>query len=77
MGNLLLQETCTLDFLTGKQKKNCGEQSMFLVENTHEPTITKEVFEEAQNRKMNRTHYEKEQQYRKSKSAAYFGRKVL
>ena len=44
MGNLLLQETCTLDFLTGKQKKNCGEQSMFLVENTHEPTITKEVF---------------------------------
>lgn len=57
MGNLLLQKTCTLDFLTGKQKKNCGEQSMFLVENTHEPTITKEVFEEAQNRKMNRTHY--------------------
>ena len=56
MGNLLLQETCTLDFLTGKQKKNCDEQSMFLVENTHEPTITKEVFEEAQNRKMNRTH---------------------
>lgn len=56
MGNLLLQKTCTLDFLTGKQKKNCGEQSMFLVENTLEPTITKEVFEEAQNRKMNRTH---------------------
>lgn len=51
MGNLLLQKTCTPDFLTGKQKKNCGEQSMFLVENTHEPIVSKEIFEDAQRRK--------------------------
>ena len=51
MGNLLLQETCTLDFLTGKQKKNCGEQSMFLVENAHEPIVSKEIFEDVQRRK--------------------------
>lgn len=44
MGNLLLQKTCTPDFLTGKQKKNCGEQSMFLVENAHEPIVSKEIF---------------------------------
>lgn len=51
VGNLLLQKTCTPDFLTGKQKKNCGEQSMFLVENAHEPIVSKEIFEDAQRRK--------------------------
>ena len=51
VGNLLLQKTCTPDFLTGKQKKNCGEQSMFLVENAHEPIVSKEIFEDVQRRK--------------------------
>lgn len=51
MGTLLLQETCTPDFLTGKQKKNCGEKSMFLVENAHELIVSKEVFEEVQRQK--------------------------
>lgn len=51
MGNLLLQKTYTPDFLTGKQKKNCGEQSMFLVENVHEAIVSKENFEEVQRRK--------------------------
>lgn len=51
MGNLLLQKTCTPDFLTGKQKKNCGEQSMFLVENAHEAVISEKEFNEVQRRK--------------------------
>lgn len=51
MGNLLLQKTYTPDFLTGKQKKNCGEQRMFLVENAHEEIVSKEMFEEVQRRK--------------------------
>lgn len=54
MGNLLLQKIYTPDFLTGKQKKNCREQSMFLVENAHEAIVSKEIFEEVQRRK-NRT----------------------
>lgn len=54
MGNLLLQKIYTPNFLTGKQKKNCGEQSMFLVENAHEAIVSKEIFEEVQRRK-NRT----------------------
>lgn len=54
MGNLLLQKIYTPDFLTGKQKKNCGEQSMFLVENSHEAIVSKEIFEEVQ-RRINRT----------------------
>ncbi len=37
--------------VTGKQKKNCGEQSMFLVENAHEPIVSKEIFEDVQRRK--------------------------
>lgn len=51
MGKLLLQKTYTPDFLTGKQKKNCEEQSMFLVENAHEAIVSKEIFEEVQRRK--------------------------
>ena len=51
MGNLLLQKIYTPDFLTGKQKKNCGEQSMFLVENAHEAIVSKEIFEEVQMRR--------------------------
>ena len=51
MGKLLLQKTYTPDFLTGKQKKNCGEQRMFLVENAHEEIVSKEMFEEVQRRK--------------------------
>lgn len=47
----MLQKTCTPDFLTGKQKKNCGEKSMFLVENAHELIVSKEVFEEVQRQK--------------------------
>ena len=35
MGTLLLQKTYTPDFLTGKQKKNRGELSMYMVEKTH------------------------------------------
>lgn len=54
MGNLLLQKTCTPDFLTGKQKKNCGEQSMFLVENAHEAVISEKEFNEVQRRKEKR-----------------------
>ncbi len=51
MGKLLLQKTYTPDFLTGKQKKNCGEQSIFLVENAHEAIVPKEMFEEVQRKK--------------------------
>ena len=51
MGKLLLQKTYTPDFLTGKQKKNCGEQRMFLVENAHEAIVPKEMFEEVQRKK--------------------------
>lgn len=45
MGTLLLQKTYTPDFLTGKQKKNRGELSMYMVENAHEAIVEKKVFE--------------------------------
>ena len=48
MGILLLQKTYTPDFLTGKQKKNRGELSMYMIEDAHEAIIEKEVFEAVQ-----------------------------
>ena len=48
MGTLLLQKTYTLDFLTGKQVKNRGELSMYMVENAHEAIIEKKIFEAVQ-----------------------------
>ena len=51
IGQVLMQKTYTPDFLTGKQKKNDGAFSMFLVENAHEPIIDKETFMKVQERK--------------------------
>ena len=51
IGQVLMQKTYTPDFLTGKQKKNDGALSMFLVENAHEPIIDKETFMKVQERK--------------------------
>ena len=51
MGILLLQKTYTPDFLTGKQKKNRGELSMYMIEDAHEAIIEKEVFEAVQKKK--------------------------
>ena len=48
---LLLQKTYTPDFLTGKQKKNRGELSMYMIEDAHEAIIEKEVFEAVQKKK--------------------------
>lgn len=45
IGSALLQKTYVDDFLTKKQKKNTGEVQQYLVEDNHEPIITKEVFE--------------------------------
>ena len=49
-----MQKTYTPDFLTGKQEKNDGALSMFLVENAHEAIIDKETFEKVQERKMSK-----------------------
>ena len=51
IGQVLMQKTYTPDFLTGKQEKNDGALSMFLVENAHEAIIDKETFEKVQKRK--------------------------
>ena len=51
IGQVLMQKTYTPDFLTGKQKKNDGALSMFLVENAHEAIIDRETFETVQERK--------------------------
>jgi len=51
IGQVLMQKTYTPDFLTGKQEKNDGALSMFLVENAHEAIIDKETFMKVQQRK--------------------------
>jgi len=52
VGNALLQKTFVEDPLTHKQVKNMGQQSMFLVENSHEAIISRDVFERVQRRKI-------------------------
>ena len=39
VGQVLMQKTYTPDFLTGKQVKNKGQLTMYLVEDAHEPII--------------------------------------
>ena len=56
IGQVLIQKTYTPDFLTGKQEKNDGALSMFLVENAHEAIIDKDTFEKVQKMKGNIKH---------------------
>ena len=51
IGQVLMQKTYTPDFLTGKQEKNKGELTMYLIENAHEPIIDRETFERVQEMK--------------------------
>ena len=47
-GDLILQKTYRKDYLSKKKCKNNGELQKYLVEENHEPIITKEMFEKAQ-----------------------------
>lgn len=47
-GDLILQKTYRESYLTKKTKQNHGEFNQYLVENDHEPIITKETFYQAQ-----------------------------
>lgn len=51
VGQVLMQKTYTLDFLTEKQVKNTGQKEMYLVENAHEPIIDQETFDKVQKMK--------------------------
>ena len=51
IGQVLMQKTYIPDFLTGKQEKNKGELTMYLIENAHEPIIDRETFERVQEMK--------------------------
>lgn len=48
-GDLILQKTYIKDHLNKQQKPNNGEMNQYLVSNAHEPIISKEVFNQAQN----------------------------
>ena len=51
VGDVLMQKSFTENFLTGKRKKNNGELDMYIIENDHEPIISREVFEQVQIKK--------------------------
>lgn len=47
-GDLLLQKTYIADYITKLKKLNKGEKTQYLVEEDHEPIISKEMFNEVQ-----------------------------
>ena len=49
-GNMLLQKTYRLDHIGKKKMTNHGELPMYYVENSHEPIIDPETFEQAKRR---------------------------
>ena len=54
-GDLLLQKTYRLDFLTKKTRRNKGEYNQYLVENDHDSIISKEMFFKVQEERIKRT----------------------
>ena len=53
-GALLQQKTVTVDFLTKKRVKNLGQEQQYLIEENHEPIISKEIFDKVQDEKERR-----------------------
>ena len=51
IGEVRMQKTFTVDFLTGRREKNTGQLDAYLVENAHEPIIGREIFELVQRMK--------------------------
>lgn len=45
VGEVWMQKTFTVDFLTGRREKNEGQVDSYLVKNAHEPIIDEETFE--------------------------------
>lgn len=48
MGNVILGKTYTIGFPNNKQKINRGQYGLFLMEEAHDPIISKETFEQVQ-----------------------------
>ena len=48
MGDLVMGKTFTVDPITKRRLKNLGEEDMYYIENNHEPIISRELFEKAQ-----------------------------
>ncbi|TKH45732.1 recombinase family protein [Paenibacillus terrae] len=53
-GALLQQKTVTVDFLTHKRIRNKGQEQQYLIEDNHEPIVSKEIFESVQKEKARR-----------------------
>lgn len=53
-GDLLLQKTYTVDFLTKERRLNHGQLPQYLVENAHDPIVPREVFMIAQGEMLRR-----------------------
>lgn len=47
-GNMLLQKTFSPDYMSKRSVKNHGELPQYYVENSHEPIIDKEIFDQVQ-----------------------------
>ena len=47
-GNLLLQKTFRVDYLTKKKKRNRGELDKYYIQNNHEAIIDQEIFDQVQ-----------------------------
>ena len=51
IGEVQMQKTFTVDFLTGKRERNTGQLDSYLVENAHEPIIDRKTFQLVQQMK--------------------------
>ena len=57
IGNVLVGKTYSKEFPDTRRRRNNGEQAMFLVENAHEPIISRDVFEQAKQERERRSNF--------------------
>ncbi len=76
MGDLLLQKSYTVDFLTKKSRKNDGQFPQYYVENAHPPIVPREIFQRVQGMLMQMEHDRlvSGKQNRRANETAIFGK---
>ena len=76
MGNVILGKTYTIGFPNNKQKINRGQYGLFLMEEAHDPIISKKTFEQVQEEMKRRSNIEVVCGRRQRKKTHYSAKKI-
>ena len=74
---MLMQKTYTVDCITHKKAKNCGERAMYLIQNNHPTIIDRDTYNRVQQELKRRVSKRKTNDRTKTETGKYSGKYAL